>query len=238
MLPLGILNYRTIVDYGSNPVTSGLILELYSENDLITSGYNVTSWGDQSGNGNDLTWNTGYPRYTSNYYGTEGAIIFTGSAFLTGTVSGLSGSQGYSLFVVSSHSQPSTGINFVFLTPGFQIYLQRPGASTQLSGLVSGDVGFLVRQIDTVDNTPNVYAMVVDFSTNPDIGTFYINGSSASSVSSNTVNNTSTFVDGVLSIGHSAITSIEYGSIIMYNRILSELELSQVNDYLTLRYSI
>lgn len=237
MIPLGILNYKTI-DQTVNPVTTGLILELYSGTGLQTSGSDVTGWDDQSGLGNNLTWFNGYPSYTNSFFGTERSVNFANNSYLSGTVSGLTGSQAFTIFAVSEHDQPTTGIFFFRFIPGCDIYLQRPFTTTQLVSLVSGNSGLFINRIDTVDNVPQVYAYLADFSTNPDTGIFYINGSSASSINGLSQDNTSAFSDGSVGIGHSSMTTIRYGSILMYNRRLSESEIVSVNSYLTTKYSV
>lgn len=244
MIPLGILNFRTIASTSSNPVTSGLILELYSDSGLGLSGSSVTGWDDQSGSGNSLTWNTGFPTYTDSYFGTERSVnIGNNQGLKIGSLVGMSGSQAFSVFAVSNHTQPSTGVQFIFNSIGvpsnnFQIYLQRPSGTTQLSGLVMGNVGTLTRTINTLDNSSRIYAFVADKSTNPDTATFYINGSSASSVVGASHNNTDTFINTSFSLAGSTGMTIRFGSILMYNRRLSEAEIASVNSYLTAKYSI
>jgi hypothetical protein len=241
MIPLGIMSFD--LKLPMPPVTSGLVLDLQSRYGVELSGTEVIGWKDQSGYGNDLVVSGNSPYIENQFFGNQRAIrLTTGRGLVSqNPISGVTGSQAITLFVVTNFTQPPTGCILVDYPDGgngFTTYVQRPSSTTQTVILSSGNSGLLVRQADTTDNISTIYTYLMDYSTSPDTGLIYLNGSSASTQFINVVNNTDSFNGNYLSVVGAGGMTFHHGSVMMYNRALNENEIDSVTDFLKERYGI
>lgn len=225
------------------PITSGLVIELYSFQGVSRSGTSIDVWLDQTTNNNDLIPSnlSNQPQYEAAVFGVLPAITFDNSSsaqtLLTAAdVVGVAGQSGITVFIVSiTQDVPSSSYLWS--------YADIPGSVTagEVEAYQSTSIGynFVARgnvslQSGSNADTPtaaNVTALLIDF-TQPaaDEATIYVNGSNASYVPGTTSENTGTFSSAPMHMGQG---NVQVGAMLVYNRALSPSEVTTITNYLT-----
>jgi len=227
---------------------SGLSLWLKSDSGVTLSGSNVTSWTDQSGNGNNAVTNTGEePTFVSSFLNGNPAIEFDGHGQIMEIADANSlDFLNMSSFIVLKYIGEGTGNNIVYIKNADA----GSPADQAMYGLVAtnfGKVSFSQNvggwndhqtQIDIQDSITKILSMTYDginqrvYSNGDYSDVFNINGNIKTST-------------GVLQIGgyNKSFNDAEYfygqiAEIIMYNRAVTNTERQQVESYLNTKYAI
>lgn len=225
------------------PITSGLVIELYSFQGVTRTGTDIDVWADQTVNNNGLVPNNiaNPPQYEAAVFGALPSITFDNStseqSLLTAAdVVGVAGQSGITVFIVSiTQDVPSSSYLWS--------YADIPGSVTagEVEAYQSTSIGynFVARgnvslQSGSNADTPtaaNVTALLIDF-TQPaaDEATIYVNGSNASYVPGTTSENTGTFSSAPMHMGQG---NVQVGAMLVYNRALSPSEVTTITNYLT-----
>lgn len=225
------------------PITSGLVIELYSFQGVTRTGTDVDVWVDQTANNNDLEPGdiANPPQYEAAVFGTLPSITFDRtvaeqSLVTAADVVGVSGQSGITVFTVSI-TQDVISSNYLWS------YSDVPGGvlAGEVEAYQSTSIGynFIGRgnvnlQSGSNADTPtatNVTALLIDF-TQPaaDEATIYVNGSDASYVPGTTSENTGTFSSAPMYVGQG---NVQIGAMLVYNRALSPSEITIITNYLT-----
>lgn len=225
------------------PITSGLVLELYSFQGVTRTGTDVSAWLDQTTNNNDLepASLSSVPEYEASVFGTLPAITFDDSVAdqvlqTSADMTGLSGQSGIT-FVTFSNTLDATATKYLWA------YADSPGAvaageveAYQSTGsgvnfVARGNVNIFSGSNGDTPLTANVIALTIDF-TQPaaDEGNIYINGSDAGYTPATTSENTGTMSAAPLHVGQG---KAQIGAILVYNRVLSPSEITTITNYLT-----
>lgn len=251
---------------GLVPFRDGLILELESFTGSNYDGSNrMTSWIDMSGYGNTVYTTAPansqyYPIYTSSYFSGQPGIYFsgsstTGSAMKTqANLTGLSGSTGMTLFVVGDFKNfaptnlfieyTKSGSNYTANTGSFAwFYTFSGGGSLKPSIYALGNVG--VSQTETALAYPtasHVYTATTDFTLPSNEVISIVDNIIGTQNYTNNSNNSGSFDAYKLSIGGSVTdgrwnTGGGYvSSVLLYNKVLTNSEMTQVYNYLSSSY--
>lgn len=225
------------------PVTSGLILSLFSSYGVETTGSDVTKWNDLSGLANHLLPVTGNAQKVAAVFGTRPAIAIDDNDMETvGNMVGLSGDAACTCFIVSKYANPVASIQMLYYSaaPGgiatgeFETYVY--DAVLGLSANMKGDVGFNVGYNTSAADTAHVNTIVMNFAAAS--GSELIikkDDSAADFVSLVASENTNTFIAAPVGVG---LCEAEIGCIVMYDRVLTGGEQTSVVNYLTTYFGL
>ena len=225
------------------PITSGLVMELYSFQGVTRTGADVDVWVDQTVNNNDLVPDdiANPPQYEAAIFGALPAITFdttvANQALKTSAdVAGVSGQAGLTVFTVNTVQD---------ITPSLYTwsYADSPGSvaageveayqstGTGYNFVARGNVSIVSGSNGDTPTDANVVALVIDF-TQPaaDEANIYVNGSDTNYVPGTTSANTGTFSAAPLFVGQG---NMQMGAMLVYNRALSPSEITTITNYLT-----
>jgi hypothetical protein len=238
----------TITTAPAPPVTADLVLSVFSTYGVEATGVSVDKWNDLSGNMNHLYSGGNKPLLTDNIFGTKPAISMTNtpaSLMATlGNLSGLSGQPKCTVYIVANNPFPSGTFPFVTYssTPGsiiqgeFESYLQGPAMTSEISTLAMGDVGFNTGLLPTTEDTPYVYAILVDFS---EVATLevrmYQNDSDAGFIKPVSNENGNNFIAAPFQIGAG---DFNFGCVLVYSANHDALTRASIYNYLSTYFSI
>jgi hypothetical protein len=215
---------------------------------------NVTTWADQSGNGNNATA-SGTPTLVANSLNGKSGISLDGQGsndgFLTSPIFSLAYNTPISLFGVVKASASTVrggqaaarwfmnkggsedfGIGFTF--GGYQSSLEFSGF---LGSIITSDINLLGDSLG--ENQANIASLISNGSTS----TFYQNGTSKNSANNSELDFTNSSNNG-FSIGYQAAVVDEFFcncivyELLIYNRAVSSTERQQVEAYLMDKYEI
>jgi len=238
----------SVITVATAPITTGLVLELYSFQNITRSGTDVDSWNDSTANNNDLIPVTpsSPAQYAANVYGTLPAIVFNNAvasqAMYTPTdLVGVSGESAITVFTLSSDPE-ATATNYLWsysdipasVTAGEVEAYQ--STAVGINFVARGNVGIQSGTNGDELLVPKVTAITLDF-TQPAAteGNIFVAGSDASYVAGTTSNNTGTMSSAPFWIGQG---DVSIGSVLVYNRRLSPSEITTITDYLTTLFGL
>ena len=236
----------TIMTVPTPPLTAGLILSVWSDYGVETTGTDVDKWNDLSGNSNHLYATGLKPLVTDSFFGTKPAISFDPTEYLrTGSLmAGLSGSQGCTVYIVANNPAPVAPYLLISYatTPSsivvgeFESYMQTPMATPEITLIMKGNAGANAGVLQTTEDTPFVYMFDMDFaktaaaelkmSQNNDQSTFTLVAS---------YNNTNQFIFAPLQVGGG---SYNIAAILMYSVSHTNSEKTSIINYLKTYFSI
>jgi hypothetical protein len=229
------------------PIDTHLIASFFADDGLVVSGSDVTSWVDLTDENNDMAGSGVYPSYVAEGINGLPSVDFTVSSVLetAAGMSGISGLDSISVFMVASLPIPSSTSNMVSMavdpslpTGGeFTTYTQYPALQIEATLLSGGNVGVNSGVMtDIGEDTPVVLDFEVDFSL---VGAaeqvIYKDGSSADYSGGTVVNNTGTFTSSPLRIGGFVG---RVSALLIYDKKLNNTERTNVFTYLQTRYGI
>jgi hypothetical protein len=226
----------------------------------------MTSWVDMSGYGNTVypaaaISNQYYPLYTSSYFSGQPGIYFSGSnPSITGSamktqanLNGLSGSTGVTLFVVGNFNYigatslvveyAKSGSYYTINTGSFLFGPALNPATINPQFIANGNVGESnVQQSVASPSGSYIFTSTADFNLNIKEAVVYLNNISGSQNYTSNSNNSGSFDEYKLSIGAAVqdgkwIPTKGYiGSVLLYNKVLTDSERTQVYNYLSSSY--
>lgn len=187
--------------------------------------------------------------------------ITTGSVLRTsGNLNGLSGSAGMTAFVVTrvssstdlptgvflEYSKTGTSVDSYLLNTGSLFYsiINRLGTSYSPSAGTKGNVGFSVVDDSTpyLKTQPRIHAMTIDYMLSTRETLVYVDNVTGSLTWSYNANNSDSFESYPLAIG-SGVNNGKWtgykgyiGAVLMYNKVLTDSERTQVYNYLSSSY--
>lgn len=231
------------------PVTTDLVLSVFSTYGVETTGASVDKWNDLSGNLNHLYGGAPVkPLLTDNIFGTKPAISTSNSPAslmaTLGNLSGLTGQPQCTVYIVSNNPFPSTTVPmFTYSsTPGsiisgeFETYLQAPALSPELSTLARGSAGFNTGLLPTTEDTPYVYAFRIDYSEIPSLQVLmYQNDSSAGFVKPISNANSNNIIAAPFQIGAG---DFNFGCVLVYADAHDAPTRTSIYNYLSTYFSI
>jgi hypothetical protein len=204
-----------------------------------------------------------YPIYTASYFSGQPGIYFsgsvagasvTGSAMKTqGNLSGLSGSTGMTLFIVGKFEPLSavmvgveytkSGSRYDFDTGSFAWAYTLGSNNTIPSIVTNGNVGLSSAATAlSYPTSSHVYAAIIDYTLPIREAKSLVDNVSGSQTYANDSNNTGTFEDYKLSIGGSiqdgkwTPAKGYMGAVLLYNKVLTDSEMTTVYNYLSSSY--
>jgi hypothetical protein len=256
-------SFTTLV--GLVPFRDGLILELESFTGSNYNGSNqMTSWVDMSGYGNTVypaaaISSQYYPIYTSSYFSGQPGIYFsgsdaTGSAMKTqANLNGLSGSTGTTLFILGKFESNAatniiveyakSGSDYGVSTGSFAWYYTLGTNNTIPYIAALGNVGLSAARTGlSYPTSSHIYAATIDFTLPIREVTAFVDNVSGSQTYINNSNNSGSFEDYKLSIG-AGVKDYKWscgkgyiGAVLLYNKVLTDSEMTQVYNYLSSSY--
>lgn len=230
----------------SLPVTDGLVGHYIASEGVHSTSGHVDQWEDLSGMDNHLLSSGAAASIMESRFGSEPAIVFSGLTTLKTAMefNGIDGGDAVSIYAIISTPAAGAGYiplmeyanpGFASVADGFKMGVDRT-AGTFKSEL-KGDVGLNGGLIDTNLAEMILHEVLFDKSNADEItqAVYYVGGASGASGSSGS-NNTNDFGLYQLTIGSDNQGLANYtgdiGCILIYNRRLTELERSDVVDYL------
>jgi glucose/arabinose dehydrogenase len=226
-----IANYvKSSVNGSPLPITSGLVLQLDADRDVITDGSgSVTGWLDQSNAGNDLTGG-GNPRLVNGAVNGRSAIFFDGNGDKLERTLNLNlptGNSDRTVFLVAKYNSNGNG--------GFSYGQAARGKTFGLINNAKGKLG--VQGWGNANDAPTSEAGTgqgwLVQSAKLQAGTLsqYKDGQTISTKSANFNTNLSQLVIGS-EIDGSPFLDMQVASVLVFDRALSEAERQQVESYL------
>ncbi|AUV82844.1 hypothetical protein C2R22_15360 [Salinigranum rubrum] len=215
------------------PVTSGLALHLDSTTGVTTSGGSVTTWADQSGNGNDLTASGG-PSLATSPTGAQ-VVRFDGVDDVASRTGGLAavptGDADRTMFVVAEYREvgyggvaygsPSTNDAFgLSVGPDGNLMVQGWGGSNDYISTTAGTgAGWLTQ---SVVHSNGAF-------------THYRDGTSIDSATHSFTTTANRIVVGA-EMTPAPYLDMDVAAVVIYDRALTDTERQQVEDYLQQTY--
>lgn len=230
------------------PVTNGLSGFYISIYGVHTSGgNNVDIWDDLSSNANNLFFSTGArAKLIPNNLATRPGVFFNATTLMRSVVN-FPAMNKVHVFIVES--LPAGGpanatimeygnADFMALVNGFRIGVT---SAPLFKAEANGDVGYGKSELTTVTGTRIIHVAALDKAAGDEILTsYYAVGGTSGSTGYTGANNTNSFGAYPLYVGGNfANTQLFQGSIgciAFYNRILSNSEITQVVNYLKIKY--
>ena len=238
----------------SPPITTDLILSLYSDYGVSSTGGSVGKWADQSGNANDLSAAISTPTLVDNAFGTKPSIKFddglAGNKYLETltSLSGLVGSSACTVFIVAKVPDPGvteTGMMGYTNTPGTSFMAGNFNVNTanlgdvRLYPTLKGNSGTNAGNLRISANTAYVFTFDMDFSKAAAAELFgYKNNSNTDYATiPPTYDNSNSFVNSKFNIGYKG-DNLEVAGILIYKSSLNNTDRTTVYNYLKSYYSI
>jgi hypothetical protein len=225
------------------PITSGLVMELYSFQGVTRTGTDIDVWADQTVNNNDLVPDdiANPPQYEAAVFGTLPSITFDNSVSEQSLITaadmvGAAGQTGITVFTVSiTQDVPSSNYLWSYSDVPSGVMAGEVEAyqstSIGINFVGRGNVGLQSGSNADTPTAANVTAVILDFTQEAaDEATIYVNGSNASYVSGATSANTGTFSSAPMHMGQG---NVQVGAMLVYNRALSPSEITTITNYLT-----
>ena len=226
--------------------TAGLKVWLKAGAGVTTTatGDSVTSWADQSGNGNNATQTTAgdEPVYVANAIGGQPALQFNGStSFLTLPKASTIGilNSNYEIFIVAKTSSSAIQFLIAGATEQFEVHLNAPAAGT---ASVAG-VRFIPTASEYIDEgSPTQYAdgspHIFDASASTTNGIIRVDGVEGGDSTGNMQGSTDSTI--YLGCRSSKVLFLDgdIAEVLIYNTVLSNADRVLVESYLASKYGI
>ena len=224
-----------------------------SDNYLLDGFGNYETLTDKTGNGNDFTQGTSGNRATP---GTENGLSYmnfdgTNDRYASTQSIDLSNTAALTIFFAGQHNDSTSGIiyehssNFNSTIDGLVMNID---GSSRFAATVEGNVGYNQKLMDAPDTAPldtnELYVSVYDKSESlNEIVNIYKNGVIQSTSHSLTANNTNNFGDknafiGSRGNGTVGIADIKLYEFLIFDRVLTSDEITQVNNYLNRKWKL
>jgi hypothetical protein len=216
--------------------------ESYSSTTSLTGNLIVTSWADQSGNGNNANSNdsASKPLFSSSSINSKPAVLFRNSSWMVTPANSIGSDGNVTIFVALRNNVEESETKFLLKKGDSEIYENDVWGFSLVEGF-----GFLNVEAEAWSFSqyilPDLTSILTAISTNGQSSVFR-NGISVGTPSTTTsvlANSTS------LSIGIGASNNGSYGGIdadiaeiIIYSRTLTTPERQEVEAYLNSKYSI
>ncbi len=225
-----------VTQYGTvttTPVTSGLYLQLIADELSLPNGSAVSSWPDTAGSGNTLTGSGA--TFNAAFANGHAAVRFAGGAgdFLSDT--SLAGSvpdtDALTLFLVGQVLTTATTDQEWFFqgraAGGSRLRIVKNAKKTVWATRVGGGAG--VNTSSVVNTAMGIFSVRSGFPGTNDVQ-FRLNGTQiGTALNGNGLNL------GVVQLGTNLNGDI--AEVLIYNRALSDAEITQVNNYLSAKYA-
>jgi hypothetical protein len=223
---------------------SGLSLWLKADAGVTLSGSNVTTWADQSGNGNNASSSGGTrPTFVSNTLNSKPVLRFDGAGQQMALTASIGGTA-YSIFIVCKNNDNTNGSMFLWSTDAN--YGKYIGSVTAASYNASARNKFILSENDAGNGEG---ASVIAWSSAEVFNSYFVGtatengGGKAYSNGSGGTDSLGTFVE---SNTFDLIGGYDFGyeldgdvaEIISYNRAVTTPERQQVEAYLNSKYGI
>jgi len=246
--------FATPVVPPSPPITTDLILSLFSDYGVIESGGDVSEWTDLSGVGNYVTNISAKPELVSSVFGTKPSVrindSFSGLKKLRtpGNLIGLNGSSACTVFMVAKIQDPGlTGGDLIEFTntegsvpvAGNFLVSVYNGGDVRLAVSMSGNSGVNTGNLKVDADTPYVFTFDMDYSKSAiaELKGFRNNDDTLYTQDLPLYENTNTFTNAQLTIGYKP-GNLDIGCILIYKSSLNNSDRTTVYNYLSSYFSI
>ena len=223
---LGIQNIRPARGGGSAIPQSGLSLWLKADAGVTLSGSNVTAWADQSGNGNNFTPASGTVVKSNNIIGSNPAILFDGGSLVGNNID--TAKTIYA--VIKTLAESANQYAVILETTGGSLYSAI--SDTEWGSYFNSAIG-------STQTIPTSTATII--ATISDDGQTYEYRRNGQQVLTNTdgggfYTRTAAYLGNDGSAAQAA--NIYLSEIIVYNRVPTTQERTQIETYLNTKYAI
>ncbi len=232
---------RRLLAYDTPDSLTGLTAWLKADSLLLSDADPVTSWLDSSGSGNTATQGTGgaQPSFRTNVLNGKPVVRFDGNDRLTFATESNFDIAKPTMLIVAKRTAGSSGSLLAKNTTDFGDGRRRKlqmatGASSFVYG--SGSDGQSINVAATPTNW-NMYGLIANSETNHSL---FVNGTetiSATFTDDDNFNNATMEIGSAFSNGAESFTG-DIAEIIIYNRALSSIEMTGVQNYLKAKYDL
>lgn len=209
------------------------------DNGITLTGGTVSTWADQSGNGNNLTQTTGSRRpstATSAALNSQTIVRYGGSHFFNSSLSG-PGTDNFTLFFVANGTSYQSLLRFQNDGSIFVVYPWENGGGRTFLVSTDGGTGGGINS-GLVNSANNIGGARYRRNTSNGMQTFLNGTVNAQRNSVNVAVPTQPFYSGVYNPGTSEFPTADVGEMIVFYTALNEMQMAIVQNYLSAKFNV